>query len=60
MAHRKTAEAFQGYYQLLEIMEDKRHPGYKEMIEWLGEGYDPEYFDMGELNQELIILNRSF
>lgn len=48
-----------GYYHLLEILEDKRHPEYKEMVEWLGEVYEPEYFNKEEVNQELKDFERS-
>jgi len=44
---------FPGYYNLLEIMKDKKHPEYRGMVEWLSEEYDPEYFDLEETNGEL-------
>jgi len=42
-----------GFYNLLEIIKDKKHPEHKEMLEWLGGEYDSEYFDMAEINEEL-------
>lgn len=40
-----------GYYELLEIRKDPSHPLYKErIVDWLGEDYDPEYFDIEEMN----------
>jgi len=39
-----------GFYQMLEILEDKKHPEREEMIEWVGENYDPEYFDTNQTN----------
>jgi len=42
-----------GFYNLLEIISNKRHPERKEMLDWLGGSYDPEYFDKDEVNEEL-------
>ncbi len=43
-----------GYAELLEIMKDKSHPEYEEKIaDWLGEDFDPEAFDIDEVNQRL-------
>jgi hypothetical protein len=44
---------FPGYNNLVKIMKDKNHPEYLGMLEWLGEEYDPEYFDLKETNGEL-------
>lgn len=42
-----------GFYELLEIIGNKRHRERKEMLEWLGGSYDPEYFDKAEVNEKL-------
>ncbi len=34
-----------GYENMLEILKDPSHPEYEDSIEWLGEDFDPEYFD---------------
>ncbi len=34
-----------GYENMLEILKDPSHPEYEDAIEWLGEDFDPEYFD---------------
>lgn len=35
-----------GYYHLIEVRKNKKHPEYKDLIKgWLGEDHDPEYFD---------------
>lgn len=34
-----------GYMYLLEILKDPEHEEYEDTIEWLGEDFDPEYFD---------------
>jgi len=42
-----------GYENLLEIQKDPENPEYEEMIEdWLGEDFDPEYFDVDEVNKK--------
>ena len=33
-----------GYAQLLEIINDPSHSEYEETMEWLGDEFDPEYF----------------
>jgi hypothetical protein len=42
-----------GYYDLLKVLKDKNHPGYKEMTEWLGREYDPKMVDVDRINEEL-------
>ncbi|AKB78433.1 TnpR protein [Methanosarcina horonobensis HB-1 = JCM 15518] len=34
-----------GYENMLEILKDPEHEEYEDTIEWLGEDFDPEYFD---------------
>lgn len=38
-----------GYEELLEIIKDPDHEEYEEMIEWVGEDFDPEHFDPKEV-----------
>lgn len=42
-----------GYANLLETLKDPSHPEYEEWIQWLPEGFDPEYFPIREINKEL-------
>ena len=42
-----------GFYSLLETIQDKNHPEREEMLEWIGEDYDPEHFDLEEINERL-------
>ncbi|MCJ7702903.1 MAG: plasmid pRiA4b ORF-3 family protein [Anaerolineales bacterium] len=42
-----------GYDEFLEIMKDPAHDEYDSYIEWLGDGFDPEEFDIEEINQVL-------
>lgn len=45
-----------GYSELMKIRENKAHPEYRErIVEWLGEDYDPEHFDIDEVNRALSI-----
>jgi len=43
-----------GYENILKIRKNKNHPDYKELIiDWLGEGFNPEKFDIKKVNKEL-------
>ena len=42
-----------GYYHLLEAIQDPNHPEHEEMLEWLGDDFDPEEFDVDAVNEEL-------
>jgi hypothetical protein len=42
-----------GYDELLEILKDRQHPEHEEMVDWLDYDFDPEYFDLDEINQRL-------
>lgn len=42
-----------GFYDMLEILKDKKHPQYKQIKTWVGKGYDPEEFDLAKINKEL-------
>jgi hypothetical protein len=39
-----------GYYELLEAIRDPKHPDHDDMLMWAGEDFDPERFDMKEVN----------
>jgi len=38
------------YYQKLKIMKDVNHKDHKEILEWMGEDFDPEHFDKELIN----------
>jgi hypothetical protein len=40
-----------GFYNLLEVIKNKKHPEHKETLEWLGEKYDALAFDKDEVNK---------
>jgi len=42
-----------GYEDLLKVISDPEDEGYDEMIEWLGDDFDPEYIDIEEINEML-------
>ena len=42
-----------GYERLLEALRDPKHEEHEEMREWVPEGFDPEAFDLGDINRAL-------
>jgi hypothetical protein len=42
-----------GYYQLLETIQDPDDREHEEMLDWLGDDFDPEAFDLDAINREL-------
>lgn len=42
-----------GYYLMLEAVKDKNHPDHEDLTEWLGEDFDPAFFDMTQINVRL-------
>ncbi len=42
-----------GYYRLLGILKDPTHEEYNDMLEWVGDGFDPDRFDCEDVNQRL-------
>jgi hypothetical protein len=42
-----------GYYNLIAILADPRHPEQVEMKEWIGEEFDPTEFDLDQVNARL-------
>jgi hypothetical protein len=46
-----------GYEGMLEVLKNPDNEEYEDYIEWLGEEFDPEYFDEKEVN---ILLKRHF
>jgi hypothetical protein len=42
-----------GYYRLLEALSDPKNEEHDAMVEWVGEGYDPEAFDLAAVDQAL-------
>ena len=42
-----------GYEELLQVIGDPKHPEHEERKEWLVEDFDPEAFDLAEINKRL-------
>ena len=42
-----------GYYEFLEAIRDPKHPDHEDMLTWAGGDFDPERFDMEEINRLL-------
>ena len=42
-----------GFYRMLAVLQDKKHPEHKETKTWVGRGYNPEKFNMAKINKEL-------
>lgn len=42
-----------GYSDMLHILKEPKHDEYESYISWLGEVFDPEYFDKNEINKRL-------
>ena len=42
-----------GYNDLLLTISNPKHEDYESMMEWLGGNFDPEYFDIDEINNNL-------
>ena len=42
-----------GFYDLLEILGDKKNPDREDALEWLGGEYNPDHFDMKQVNSDL-------
>lgn len=39
-----------GYAELLQAIKDPKHEEHEELLEWVGEEFDPGYFDIDEIN----------
>ncbi|MCB1074038.1 MAG: plasmid pRiA4b ORF-3 family protein, partial [Simkania sp.] len=42
-----------GYLEKLKILKNKKHPEHEEILEWMGQDFDPEYFDLNEVNIDM-------
>ena len=46
-----------GYYEMLEALKDPKHERHEDSVEWIGGHFDPERFDLDEINAELAELS---
>jgi hypothetical protein len=42
-----------GYHENMAIIKDPMHEEYEDTLIWLGDGFDPEYFNLQEVNKVL-------
>lgn len=42
-----------GYEAMLEALRNPKHPEHQHLVEWIGEDFDPEAFDLDEINERL-------
>lgn len=42
-----------GYRDLCKVLKNPNHPDYAELIDWLGDVFDPTFFDLDEVNERL-------
>lgn len=42
-----------GYEELLDALRDPKHPNHADMVEWIGNDFDPEEFDVEAVNGRL-------
>jgi hypothetical protein len=42
-----------GYYDFLEAIADPEHDQHEDYLEWIGGEFDPEAFDLEEVNEAL-------
>jgi len=42
-----------GFQEFKKAMKNPNHPEHEDYKEWVGEHYDPEYFDVDEINEML-------
>lgn len=45
-----------GYENKLEVLADKEHPDYEDILGWMGNNIEPELFDLKEVNERLASL----
>jgi len=46
-----------GYANLLEALADPKHPEHDEIVEWVPEDFDPNVFDIADVNRQLRLLS---
>lgn len=42
-----------GYREKLKILKNEKHPEYEDLIEWMGKDFNPEYFDLKDVNVDI-------
>jgi len=47
-----------GFYNMLEAVRDPKHPEHDDLVEWLGDEFDEEAFDLDAVNKDLSRLSK--
>lgn len=42
-----------GYYEMLKVLKDPKHEEYEDILDWLGDDFDPDFFDLDDANDFL-------
>lgn len=42
-----------GYYGMLDAIQDESHPEHDEIVDWMGDDFNPEKFDITQINKRL-------
>jgi Plasmid pRiA4b ORF-3-like protein len=45
-----------GYDEFLEAVTDPKHKRHNELLEWRGDDFDPQQFDIGQINRRLALV----
>lgn len=45
-----------GYAEFVAAIQDPGHPGHEQMLEWVGGQFDPNEFDLDEVNHQLTVI----
>lgn len=49
-----------GFADLMMAINDPEHPEHEDMLEWVGEDYDPEAFDLEQMNEQMAWVRARF
>lgn len=47
-----------GFYDLVEVLNDPNHKRHQEMLDWIGDDFDPQAFSVDQVNRMLAPLSR--
>jgi hypothetical protein len=56
--HRKDCGGIPGFYDLVEALNDPNHERHEEMLDWIGDDFDPQAFSVDKANKMLAPLSR--
>ena len=47
-----------GFYDLVEVLDDPNHERHEEIIDWIGDDFDPQVFSVDDVNRMLAPLSK--